>query len=253
MASSQYGRELNAYRRLRDPLGVEGIKQSVVITNNPSTIDENQQLLVRFRNLGADGVIVPGTARLAFEISLTSTDTDRTVVQNLGRAIVKKMTIKISGNEILSVDDSDVYHCYLDLWKTAQERQNAQYHGIDESTGPNVSKFRIGACDKDATKAEDESIVDNFDSRYHIPLDFELLETHMPFYQSALGDRFEYKLAFNEYVRVVRAATEKKGSYKIENICLEFGMVTQSELARLLRSQYAGGSLFHTSACSGTA
>ena len=101
MASSAYGRKLNPHRRLRDPLGVKGVRQSVVVTNNPSTIDQNQQLLVRFPNLGAHDVIPPGTARLAFTVSLTSTDANRTVVQNVGRAIVKKTTIKISGNEVL--------------------------------------------------------------------------------------------------------------------------------------------------------
>ena len=115
MASSTYGRKLNPYRRLRDPLGVKGVRQSVVVTNNPSSIDQNQQLLVRFPNLGAHDVVVPGTARLAFTVSLTSTDANRTIVKNVGRAVVKKTTIKISGNEVLSIDDSDVLHCYQDL------------------------------------------------------------------------------------------------------------------------------------------
>ena len=30
-------------------------------------------------------------------------------------------------------------------------------------------------------------------------LDFELVETHMPFYQAGLGDRLEYELTFNDY------------------------------------------------------
>ncbi len=76
------------------------MRQSVVITNNPRTIHQNQ--LVLFTNLGAHDVIVSGTARFAFTISLASTDADRTVVQNLGRAIVKKTTIRISGNEAMS-------------------------------------------------------------------------------------------------------------------------------------------------------
>ena len=48
-------------------------------------------------------------------IALDSEDANRTVVQNLGRAIVKKLTIKISGNEVMSIDDYDVFHCYNDL------------------------------------------------------------------------------------------------------------------------------------------
>ena len=68
---------------------------------------------------------------LAFTIALDSEDANRTVVQNLGRAIVKKLTIKISGNEVMSIDDSDVFHCCNDLWKTALERANSHYQGID--------------------------------------------------------------------------------------------------------------------------
>ena len=129
MALSKFGRKLNPYRSLREPLGVKGMQQSVVITNNPSSIDKNQQLLVRFPNLGKDDVIVPGTARLAFTITLASEDANRTVVKNLGRAIVKKLTIKISGKEVMSIDDSGVFHCYNDLWKTAPERANGHYKG----------------------------------------------------------------------------------------------------------------------------
>ena len=88
---------------------MKGVWQSVVVTNNPSTINANQQLLVRFPNLGMNDVIVPGMAGLAFIITLASTDANCTVVQNLGRAIVKKTTIKISGNEVLSVDGTEVY------------------------------------------------------------------------------------------------------------------------------------------------
>ena len=121
---SAYGSTLDPYRKLREPLGVKGIRQSVVVTNNPSTIDQNQQLLVRFPNLSTNDVIVPRTARLAFTIELASKDANATVYQNLGRAIVKKTTIKISGNEVMSIDDSDIFHCYVDLWRSPSERLN---------------------------------------------------------------------------------------------------------------------------------
>ena len=172
--ASQFGRKLNPYRKLRDPLGIKGVRQSVVITNNPSSIDQNQQLLVRFPNLGAHDVIVPGTARLAFTISLNSTDANRTVVQNLGRAVVKKTAIKISGNEVLSIDDSDVYHCYLDLWKTALERKNAQYQGIDTSTQRNVTRLRLGAGNGVAN-VEAVAIKTAYGNRFYVPLDLSTL------------------------------------------------------------------------------
>ena len=70
-----------------------------------------------------------------------------------------------------------------------------------------------------------------------MPLDFELLESHMPFHQAALGDRLEYGLTFNDYSRVIAANGD--GSYTIDNICLEFDKVTNESLARNIRNQYA--------------
>ena len=107
---SSYGNKLNPYRKLRESHGTKGVRQSVVITNNPSTIDQNQQLLVRFPNLSDNDVIVPRSARLAFTIELQGKDSNATVYQNLGRAIIKKTTVRISGNEVMSIDDSDIYH-----------------------------------------------------------------------------------------------------------------------------------------------
>ena len=127
---SSYGNKLDPYRKMREPRGIKGIRQSVVITNNPSTIDQNQQLLVRFPNLSDNDVIVPRSARLAFTIELTTKDANATVFQNLGRAIIKKTTIRISGNEVMSIDDSDIYHCYVDLWKSSTEQMNMVYQGL---------------------------------------------------------------------------------------------------------------------------
>ena len=88
-------------------------------------------MLVRFPNLGSDDVIVPETVNLSFNIELTSTaDLNRTLVRNVGRAIVKKLAVKFEGNEIMSVDDYDIFTCYRDLWKTASEKKNAIRQGI---------------------------------------------------------------------------------------------------------------------------
>ena len=232
---SAYGDKLNPYRKLREPRGVKGVRQSVVITNNPSTIDQNQQLLVRFPNLSSNDVIVPRTVRLAFEIELNSKDANATLYQNIGRAIVKKTTIRISGNEIMSIDDSDIYHCYTDLWKSPSERINMAYQGIGKD---NMLKHRVGAGDKGSNKA-DQAIANAYGNRFCIPLDFELLETHMPFYQAGLGDRLEYELTFNDYNKVIKSS-DATSTYTIKNICLEFDTVSDPELARQIRQQVAG-------------
>ena len=127
--------------------------------------------------------------RVSTETAQKLSDVKRSVAQNLGRAIVKKLTIRISGKELMPVNDSDVLDTYSDLWLTKQERKNAHYQGIEESANQNDTRAKIYVDDKFVTKAEAKAISDVFGARYHSPLDIELLEGHMPFYQSALGDR----------------------------------------------------------------
>ena len=62
----EYGKRLNPEHSLRTPTGIEGIRQKVIVTHNPSTIDQNQDLLLRFPNLGSDDVIIPGMAESLF-------------------------------------------------------------------------------------------------------------------------------------------------------------------------------------------
>ena len=96
----EYGKRLNPERSLQTAKGIEGTRQKVIVTHNPSVIDQNQDLLVRFSNLGT------------FNIELTSTtDPNRTLVSNIGRAIVKKLAVKFEGNEILSIQDFDIFAC----------------------------------------------------------------------------------------------------------------------------------------------
>ena len=73
-------------------------------------------------------------------------------MSNVGRAIVKKLAVKFEGNEILNIDNFDVFACYRDLWKTFSEKRDAVRQGIisDDSCTINCIKLRINAGDKPA-------------------------------------------------------------------------------------------------------
>ena len=52
-------------------------------------------------------------ANLSFNIELSSTaDPNRTLVSNISRAVMRKLAVKFEGNEILSIDDFDIFACY---------------------------------------------------------------------------------------------------------------------------------------------
>ena len=247
----EYGKRLNPERSLRTARGVKGSRQKVIVTHNPSEIDQNQLLLVRFPNLGSDDVIIPETANLSFDIELESkADTKRTLVSNIGRAIVKKLAVKFEGQEILSIDDFDIFACYRDLWKTKSEKRNAIRQGIIFNDGctENCMKLRIPASDKNTDDAEDKAISDVYKNKFIIPLDFEMLDSTIPYYQAGLGNRLCYEITFNNYDRVIRSNPAKPSGastaplpdakYKISNISLEYDIVTQPTLARYIASEY---------------
>ena len=67
------------------------------------------------------------TTKLTFNITLVGTDVNRTLVKNLGRNIIRKLVVKLEGNEIISIDDYDVLFLYIDSWKCKTERLNAVF------------------------------------------------------------------------------------------------------------------------------
>ena len=133
-------------------------------------------------------MIIPGTTKLTFNISLSGTDVNGTLVKNSGRNIIRKFVVKLEGNEIISTDDCDVFYSYYDCWKSTTERRNAVFQGIVEVGGQteNAFKHRINAGDK-ASNANDETVASIFDNKFCIPLDFEILESSLPLYQYGLG------------------------------------------------------------------
>ena len=160
----EYGKRLNPECSLRTPKGIKGTRQKVIVTQNPSEIDQAQELLVRFPNLGSDDIIIPGMANLSFNIELTSTiEANRALVSNIGRAIITKLAAKFEGNEIMSIDDFNVFACYRDLWKTKSEKRNAIRQGIISTDGcmENYIKLRINAGDKSTGNTQDKAIETN--------------------------------------------------------------------------------------------
>ena len=105
----EYRTKLNPECSLRTSHGIKGTRQKVIVTHNPSEIYQNQLLMVKFPNLGSDDIIIPGTVNLSFNTELSSTaDQKKTLVNNIGRAMVKKLAVKFEGNEILFIDNFDI-------------------------------------------------------------------------------------------------------------------------------------------------
>ena len=98
-------------------------------------------------------------------------------------------------------------------------------------------KLRINAGNKDATNLQEKTIADTYGNKFIIPLDYEMLDSAMPYYQAGLRNRLSYELLFNDYNRVINSS-KTDATYKITDISLEYDIITQPQLEHTIRSEY---------------
>ena len=200
-------------------------------------------MTVHFPDLKENQVIIPGTTKLTFNISLAGTQQDFS--KNLGRNIIRKLVVKLERNEVISVNDYDILYSYYDCWKCTTERHNAVFQGIVEANGQteNAIKHRIDAKDK-TNNAKDQTVASIYDNHFCIPLDFEILESSLPLCQYGLGSRLTYELTFADYSNMIKA-TDLDATYTISNISLEFNTIINASLASQIRTEYMKSSILY--------
>ena len=144
------------------------------------------------------------------------------------------------------MDYFDIFACYRDLWKTKLEKKDAVRQGIisDDGCMANCIKLRIYSKEKSASNPLDIATANTYENKFIIPLDFEMLDSVMPCYQSGLRNQLCYKITFNEYGKVVNAmgpAATLDATYKIMDIALEYKIVTQLDLAKIFQKNTKAG------------
>ena len=148
----------------------------------------------------------------------------------------------------MSIDVYDIFACYRDLWKTKSEKGNFIRQGIISNDGctENCIKLRIDATDKNAGNKRDNAIADTYGNKFIIPLDFEMLDSSLPYYQAGLRNRLYYEITTNNYNRVTKSAVASPDAkYKITDISLEYEIVTNSPLARSITTEYQNMALLY--------
>ena len=189
----EYRNKLNPEHSLRMAHRIKGMRQKIIVIHNITST-------IKFPNLGSDSVIICGTANLFFNIKLSSMAyPNRMIVSNIGRAIVKNLAVKFKGNEILSIDNFDVIACYRDLWKTKSEKRNATRQGIsNDGCTVNCMKLHQMLATRMLQMLKIQPLPAHM-GQVHYPLDFKMLDSMIPYYQSGLGNRLHHELKFNDY------------------------------------------------------
>ena len=102
----------------------------------------------------------------------------------------------------------------------------------------NCIKLRINAKDKSTSNPLDNAITNAYGNKLIIPLNFEMLDIVIPYYQSGFRNRLCYEITFNEYGRFMNASGQTPTSdakHNIKDIVLECKIVTQLDLEKMFR------------------
>ena len=129
----------------------------------------------------------------------------------------------------------------LNCGRQSQKKINSVRQGIISSEGckGNCMKLRINAADKSAGNTQDKAIADAYGNKFIIPLDFEMLDSVMSYYQEGLGNKLCYEFTFNDYNPVIKSAiVTADAKHKISNISFEYEIVTQPVLATDISEKY---------------
>ena len=98
----------------------------------------------------------------------------------------------------------------------------------------NCIELRINAADKNASSKQDKAISNTYGDKFIISLDFEMLDSSVPYNQVGLGNRLCYEITFNDYNRVIKSAVASPDAkYKITYILYLFGLVPQDSYQNL--------------------
>jgi|GEM_PF-2949933 len=233
------GRLLNTQRCNRISLGLKAERQHHVITNNPSSANPKETLYIRIPRLTENTFFVPNSVYLSADVDLSG-DSKNSVVNNLGRNLVSKLVVKWGTETIAQIDNYNLYSTFKDLWLTGEERKNMVFQGIQTA---NLRALRSGVTEANVVgeTANEKTLKAVFGDKYKIPLDFELLSTHAPFYKFPIQEDVIFELTLAPKEDVIVTTTTASMDYKLKNICLEYDTITNEALARQLLNNYQAG------------
>ena len=144
---SIYG-ELNPMVEHRTQFAFKGKREHIAKVNMLNTAYPNQHIDIEIPHGSRDHVIIQNTVKITFNLDVESADKARSVVNNVGRALVKKKVLVLDSKDIDTINNSDIFDMYKDLYLSKKEREEKLLQGIQSANG---LKARLGAKKADGT------------------------------------------------------------------------------------------------------
>ena len=209
----------------------------MVKSNTPNILYPSQHIDIEIPKGSRDHVIVPDTLKITFNLQIESTDKTRSVVNNVGRALVKKTELILGSTEIDTINNSDIYDTYKDLFLSKKEREERLLQDIQPANG---LKARVGAKKTNGTAltltTQENAIKKTLDKRFAIPLDFDFFKH--PVYPYGLEQRLFIRIELNSAKNVLLCTGDTNATYKLSDISLEYNVILDGLYATAIGDLY---------------
>ena len=145
----------------------------------------------------------------------------------------------LGSKDIKTINNSDIYDTYKDLYLSEKEREEKLLQGIQPVNG---LKARIGAKKAHGTAltlaTQENAIKKTFDKRFVIPLDFDFFKH--PVYPYGLKEYLIVRLELNSSGKVILCTGNAAATYKLSDILPEYDALFDEPYATTIGEMYDG-------------
>ena len=128
-----YG-ELDPMVEHRTQFAFKGKREHIAKVNMPNIAYPDEHIDIEIPHGSRGHVIIPDTVKIMFNLDITSTGKTRSVVNNIGRVLVKKLLI-LGSKDIDTINNSNIYDKYKDLYLSQKELEGKLLQGIQSANG----------------------------------------------------------------------------------------------------------------------
>ena len=223
----------------RTQFAFKGKREHVSKVNMPNIAYPSQHIDIEIPHGSRDNVILPDTVKITFNLDTELTDKARSVVNNVGRALVKKKLLMLGSKGIDTINNSDIYDTYKDLYLCEKEREEKIVQGIQSANG---LKARVGAKKADGTAltmaTHENAIKTRFDKSFAVTLDFDFFK-HLV-YPYGLKKDLIVRLELNSSGKIILCTQDTNATYKLSDMSLEYDAIFDEPYATTISEMYTG-------------
>ena len=152
----------------------------------------------------------------------------------------KKKTLKLGSTSIDTIDNSNIYDMYKDLYLSKKEREERLLQGLQLVNGlrAHVSGKKVDGTALRMTTKENV-IKKTFGKRFSVPLDFDFFKH--PVYPHGLDkEDLLVRLELNSAEKVILCAEDTNATYKLSKMSLEYDVILNEPYATATGEMYGG-------------